>query len=301
MSWQEFKKNILWPNFFFMLTLHALFLYYTIIFPYLECKILLAWVLVTLVLAEFGVTAGVHRLWSHRAYKAKLPLRIILAALYHSAAQNSIVNWVRDHRVHHKYADTPADPHDSSRGLWFSHVGWLVMKENPEIRQRRAEVNMSDVLADPVVRFFEKHHVPLKILLAFVIPIFIPVYFFNQSFKWSLISQLLIRYPLNLNITWTINSFAHKFGYRSYDKNIKSADNIWTNFLTGGEGIHNFHHVFPWDYKASEWKSLFSNTTTWIDMFAKIGWAYDLKRVSPEYIKLVVERRGDGTHQFYDK
>lgn len=66
-------------------------------------------------------------------------------------------------------------------------------------------------------------------------------------------------------------------------------------------GVHNFHHVFPWDYKASEWKSLFSNTTTWIDMFAKIGWAYDLKRVSPEYIKLVVQRRGDGTHKFFDE
>lgn len=35
----------------------------------------------------FGVTAGAHRLWTHRTYKAKLPLRILLAACYSSAGQ----------------------------------------------------------------------------------------------------------------------------------------------------------------------------------------------------------------------
>jgi len=35
----------------------------------------------------FGVTAGAHRLWSHKAYKAKTPLRIILALCYSVAGQ----------------------------------------------------------------------------------------------------------------------------------------------------------------------------------------------------------------------
>lgn len=34
-----------------------------------------------------GVTAGAHRLWSHRSYKAKLPLRIFLAAANSMAFQ----------------------------------------------------------------------------------------------------------------------------------------------------------------------------------------------------------------------
>lgn len=33
--------------------------------------------------AKFGETAGVHRLWSHRTYKAKLPLRIFLLFCYY--------------------------------------------------------------------------------------------------------------------------------------------------------------------------------------------------------------------------
>lgn len=63
-----------------------------------------------------GITAGAHRLWAHRTYKAKLPLRIILAVFQTLAFQNHIYEWVRDHRVHHKFTDTDADPHNAKRG-----------------------------------------------------------------------------------------------------------------------------------------------------------------------------------------
>lgn len=66
-----------------------------------------------------------------------------------------------------------------------------------------------------------------------------------------------------------------------------------------GEGWHNYHHVFPWDYKAAEipWKINF--TTFAIDMFAKIGWAYDLKQPSEELVRKTTEKHGDGTHPKY--
>lgn len=35
-------------------------------------------VILLLLLGDMGITAGVHRLWSHRSYKATLPLRIFL-------------------------------------------------------------------------------------------------------------------------------------------------------------------------------------------------------------------------------
>lgn len=68
-------------------------------------------------LSLFGITAGVHRLWSHKAYKAKLPLRIILGICNSMAYQNSIYVWARDHRVHHKYSETNADPVSEHRLL----------------------------------------------------------------------------------------------------------------------------------------------------------------------------------------
>lgn len=64
-----------------------------------------------------------------------------------------------------------------------------------------------------------------------------------------------------------------------------------------GEGWHNYHHVFPWDYKTGELGDYaFNNTTCFIDLMAKIGWAYDLKSVAPEIVKQRVERTGDGSH-----
>lgn len=60
-----------------------------------------------------------------------------------------------------------------------------------------------------------------------------------------------------------------------------------------GEGWHNYHHVFPWDYKAAELGNYKLNITTfWIDMFAKIGWAYDLKEPSKELVRKVIEKHG---------
>lgn len=39
-------------------------------------------VFITTYTTGFGITAGVHRLWSHRAYKAKWPLRLLLIFLF---------------------------------------------------------------------------------------------------------------------------------------------------------------------------------------------------------------------------
>lgn len=66
-----------------------------------------------------------------------------------------------------------------------------------------------------------------------------------------------------------------------------------------GEGFHNYHHAFPWDYKAAELPYHVNVTTFLIDMFAKIGWAYDLKQPSEELIRRTAEKHGDGTHPRY--
>lgn len=82
----------------------------------------------------------------------------------------------------------------------------------------------------------------------------------------------------------------------STHRNINPSENRFVSFFAIGEGWHNYHHVFPWDYKAAEipWKLNF--TTFVIDMFAKIGWAYDLKQPSEDLIRKTIEKHGDGTH-----
>ncbi|KYQ54756.1 Acyl-CoA Delta(11) desaturase [Trachymyrmex zeteki] len=254
--------------------------------------------IVTYMLGGVGATAGPHRLWTHQAYKAKWQLRVILGVLYASAGMNDIHEWVRDHRVHHKYTDTDADPHNSNRGFFFSHVGWLMMKKHPDVIRRGRQVDMSDVLADPIVAFNIKYFPILKFMFAFLLPVMLPVYAWNETWYRAFVSQNIIRYILLLNAIWSVNSAAHIWGSKPYDAHINPTENRWVNLFTGGEGRHNYHHVFPWDYKAAELYG--SPTTIFINFFAKIGWAYDLKEPSKELVKTIVMKKGDGSHSLWE-
>lgn len=74
-------------------------------------------------------------------------------------------------------------------------------------------------------------------------------------------------------------------------------DNLIIAIMTNGEGYHNFHHTFPWDYKACE-LGKFSTTTFIINCFAKLGLAYDLKVTPPEYLERIICQYGDQTHRY---
>jgi len=67
--------------------------------------------------------------------------------------QNSLWEWCRDHRVHHKFSETNADPHNSNRGFFFAHVGWLLCRKHDDVKTKGKTVDMSDLEADPVVMF----------------------------------------------------------------------------------------------------------------------------------------------------
>lgn len=69
------------------------------------------------------------------------------------------------------------------------------------------------------------------------------------------------------------------------------------SILACGEGWHNYHHVFPWDYKASELGTPYNLTRKFIDFFARRGWVWDRREVSDEMIQRRILRTGDGTHK----
>ena len=92
--------------------------------------------------------------------------------------QGSIFHWSRDHRLHHKYSDTPLDPHNINQGFFYSHVGWLLVKKTPELIEEGKRLDMSDLKNDPVVMFQKKHYLPLSFLICFLIP---SILFHNSS------------------------------------------------------------------------------------------------------------------------
>ncbi|XP_018304659.1 acyl-CoA Delta(11) desaturase [Mycetomoellerius zeteki] len=255
------------------------------------------WAFVTIYTSGFGITAGVHRLWSHKAYKAKWPLRLFLVFLFTITGQKDVYTWALDHRVHHKYSETDADPHDARRGFFFAHVGWLFTTPHPDVVAKRKAVDVSDLEADPIVMWQKRLYIPLFALLTIALPVGIPCYFWSESLWISFWVNFNFRFCINLNIAFSVNSVAHMWGQKPYDKNISPVENIAVSIAALGEGYHNYHHVFPWDYKTGELGEYpFNLSTAFIDAFAWIGWAYDRKYVSPSMIRRRAHRCGDGSH-----
>ena len=131
----NYERKIVWRNVIALTTLHIIAIYY---FCTNSMNPSIQWYHLFIPdifgrLSGLGILAGAHRLWAHRSYRARLPLRIVLMLLQTMALQNDIYDWCRDHRVHHKYSDTDADPYNVRRGFFFSHMGWLLVRKHPEV------------------------------------------------------------------------------------------------------------------------------------------------------------------------
>ncbi|GLG94870.1 Acyl-CoA Delta(11) desaturase [Gryllus bimaculatus] len=297
---EPYRRQIVWRNVILFIYLHLAALYGAYL-AVTSAKI------VTTIFAIFlyqvsgvGITGGAHRLWAHRSYKAKWPLRVILMLCNTLAFQNHIYEWARDHRVHHKFSETDADPHNATRGFFFSHVGWLLVRKHPDVKEKGKGIDMHDLEQDKIVMFQKKYYLILMPIVCFLIPTMIPVYLWNETWSNAWFVATLFRYTFTLNMTWLVNSAAHMWGSQPYDKHINPAENLGVAIGAMGEGWHNYHHVFPWDYKAAELGNYRANfTTAFIDFFARIGWAYDLKTVPVSMIQRRVERTGDGSHEVW--
>lgn len=119
----------------------------------------------------------------------------------------------------------------------------------------------------------------------------------NEGFWTSFFVSFLLRFILSLHATFLINSVAHMWGYRPYDKSIKPTQTNLVSAVTFGEGFHNYHHTFPWDYRAAEFGSISLNSArVFIEVMSWIGLAYDLKTVSNNVVNMRIKRTGDGSH-----
>lgn len=203
-----------------------------------------------------------------------------------------MATWVRDHRLHHKYTETDADPHNSRRGAFFSHVGWLLTKKHPDVLVKGRTISNADILADPVIYYQKKYYLPLYLFFRLAFPIWILMHFFQITFGLACIGVFSM-YITSLHITWFVNSAAHIFGDRPYNGKIQPRENPFVNWITLGEGFHNFHHTFPWDYGIAElgWE-FYDPAKNFIELMAFLGLATNLKKASPELVRRTRERMG---------
>merc|ERR1712055_775878 len=284
------EQEIVWGNVVKFVILHLLALYGLTLLPSISLP---SWVFLFLTyqFSGAGITAGAHRLWAHRAYKATPALQFFLLVANSMAGENSVYTWSRDHRLHHKCSETAGDPHNANRGFFFSHMGWLLVRKHPAVMKAGKTINMTDLEQDSLVMFQHRHYLKCFLLACFVFPTLLPHLLWGENLVTAYFVAVF-RYVAVLHFTWLVNSAAHMFGMKPYDKNIGPAENRLVSVLAMGEGYHNYHHTFPYDYSTSEWGFKLNMTTRFIDSMAALGLAYDLRSASPATVMARAQRTG---------
>lgn len=222
-----------------------------------------------------SITVGYHRLWSHRTYQAHPIVKWFFLIGGTLAVQGSVFDWCAGHRLHHRHVDDIyQDPYSAKRGFWFSHIGWM-LKNYPSGHYDYK--NIPDLKADPVLVAQDKYYA-LWILLA---NIGLPALFgwMVGDVAGTLILAGLLRLVLSHHFTFFINSLCHMFGTRPYTDTNTARDNPILAIFTWGEGYHNYHHFFQYDYRNGvKWWQY--DPSKWIIYgLSKIGLTWDLKRV----------------------
>ncbi|MFN3587507.1 MAG: acyl-CoA desaturase, partial [Moraxellaceae bacterium] len=206
-----------------------------------------AWVsfIVLLWFNGLSITGGYHRLWAHRAYEAHWSLRLFFMLFGAMAIQNSILIWASGHRTHHRHVDSvEKDPYSINRGFWFAHIGWMLRKYESG---RDDFSNASDLMNDKMVMFQHNYYVPIVLVMNIGLPLALG-WMLGDLWGVFLLGGLL-RLVISHHVTFFINSLAHMWGSRPYTDENTARDNPFLAFFTYGEGYHNYHHIFQYDYR----------------------------------------------------
>ena len=203
-----------------------------------------AWFAVFLLATGLSITAGYHRLWAHRAYQAHWTVRLLFMLFGAMAIQNSILVWSAGHRPHHRFVDDEADPYSARRGLWYSHIGWMLRRYPAAMPDFKY---VADLQRDPLVVFQHRYYVPIVLAMNIALPAMVG--WLAGDLWGTVLLAGLLRLVVNHHFTFFINSLAHRWGTQPYTDANTSRDNPVLALVTYGEAYHNFHHLFAHDYR----------------------------------------------------
>jgi stearoyl-CoA desaturase (delta-9 desaturase) len=236
---------------------------------------------VMFILTGFSITAGYHRFFAHKTFEAKWPLRLMVLLFGAAAFENSVLMWTSDHRRHHKHTDHDDDPYNISKGFFYAHMGWILIKLNPEPPLD----NVPDLERDPLVQWQHRYVHVLAVLIGFVLPT-VAGFLYNG---WvGALGGLLIggvaRVVATQHTTFFINSACHCMGRQPYSKRCSARDSFFLALFTLGEGYHNYHHEFQHDYRNGVKPWQWDPTKWLIWVLSKLGVTSSLRRVPAEKI-----------------
>jgi fatty-acid desaturase len=236
-----------------------------------------------------GINLGYHRLLTHRGLKVPRWLEYTLVTIALCCFQDTPIRWVTHHRVHHRYSDQEKDPHSPHAGFFHAHMGWIFRANRDTQGIAAYSAYSRDLLDDPFYRALERHWwLPIGIYLAHAALFFLAGLAIGGAEDGLrlglslLVWGVALRTVLVWHITWSVNSFAHVFGYRSHETKEDSRNNWAVGLIAAGEGWHNNHH---WDQVSARhghrWWEL---DLTWMAIWTleKLGLATEVVRPRPE-------------------
>ncbi|MBY0516250.1 MAG: fatty acid desaturase [Bacteriovoracaceae bacterium] len=196
------------------------------------------------IITGLSITAGYHRLFSHKAYEAHPLVKLFFLCFGAAAFQNSIYKWGSDHRLHHSKVDTESDPYNINEGFFYAHIGWIFLKENSQMNEQYGR----DFEKDALVMWQHKYYIPIALFFGMILPTLVAGLFFH-SYLGGFAVGALCKLVMIHHCTFFINSLCHYVGSTPYTKSNTARDSWYMAYLTFGEGYHNFHHYFQADYR----------------------------------------------------
>jgi fatty-acid desaturase len=244
------------------------------------------------VFGTLGISICFHRLLTHRGFVCPKPLEHAFAILGICSMQDTPARWVAMHRRHHEHSDEQPDPHSPLVNFFWAHMGWLILKNRELTRLGLTNRYAKDVLRDRFYVLVERKGPWLSIVAAswliFLTGGFIAELLLGGSAMQALqfglsllVWGVFVRTVLVWHNTWSVNSVTHVWGYRNYETDESSRNNLIVGYLSAGEGWHNNHHADPRSARHGHmWWEL---DVTWltIQLLAALGLADKVVTPSP--------------------
>jgi stearoyl-CoA desaturase (delta-9 desaturase) len=242
------------------------------------------------------------------------------------AVEGSVRWWCRDHRAHHKYVDTEQDPYSSKGGFFYSHIGWMLVRQD---KSKIGKTSITDLEAEPMVGFQHRNYpwfgefklaraLPSRIALPRKEALDVASASLFLTFSLFLLHFQRLFAALGMGIvlptvvcglgwgdwyggyfiaavarlvfvhhsTFCVNSLAHFAGDQGFSDAHTARDSVITAVVTLGEGYHNFHHEFPSDYRNAILWWQYDPTKWLIAAFSLFGLTYNLNKFDDNLIAM---------------
>ena len=194
------------------------------------------WVSMWCLTGGVGVSVGYHRHFAHHAFKAHPALRRLMAFCGGMAGQGPVMYWVALHRRHHSLSDVPGDPHSPNleatqmvsplQSFLQGHLFWAFRHDVPKPKRYTP-----DLMADPVAIWSSRVY-PYALIAGIAIPAALGATLQNElhGLMHGAYWGGLVRIVVGHHLIWSVNSFGHALGHRSYNTADHSRNVAWLSF-----------------------------------------------------------------------